>query len=246
MNNSVNDNDIRQFIENLNDFNISLNEKQINQFVLYYNMLIEWNSYINLTTITDFSEVLLKHFIDSLSLIKAVPDLSKRNYWIIDVGTGAGFPGIPLKIVFSNLNIILLDSLNKRINYLNEVIKNLKLDNIDTIHGRAEDFSKKNELREKFDICVSRAVANMSVLSEYCIPFVKVNGYFIPYKSDKVEEELRYSEKAIDILGGKIDNQIEFYLPNSNIYRNLVVIKKNTSTPTKYPRKAGIPSKEPL
>lgn len=223
---------------------IELSDEQMQQFCSYYELLIEWNSFMNLTAITEFDEVVVKHFIDSLSLIKAI-DL-KQDHSLIDVGTGAGFPGIPLKIVFPELKIVLLDSLNKRINFLNEVIKKLSLDNIYTIHSRAEDAAKSEKMREKFDICVSRAVANLSTLSEYCLPFVKQGGVFISYKSEKVIDEMKVAERAIPALGGKYENQVEFMLPNSNIYRNLFVVKKEKTTPKKYPRKAGLPSKEPL
>ena len=165
---------------------------------------------------------------------------------LIDVGTGAGFPGIPLKIVFPELKITLLDSLNKRVQFLNEVIQLLDLKDIEAIHGRAEDFAKPGQLRETFDICVSRAVANLATLSEYCLPYVKKDGFFISYKSEKVTEELKTAAHAIDILGGESYDQIAFYLPNSDLYRNLVVIKKVKETPKKYPRKSGLPSKSPL
>ena len=201
---------------------------------------------MNLTAITEFHEVLKKHFVDSLSLVKAIPDLVEKSYSVIDVGTGAGFPGIPLKIVFPNLKVTLLDSLNKRIKFLNEAVRELKLEDVVLIHGRAEDFSKPEKKRESFDLCVSRAVANLSTLSEYCIPFVKKGGYFISYKSERLSEEFDSAKKAIQVLGGKYERQVEFNLPNSDIYRNLVVIKKEKSTPLKYPRKAGLPSKEPI
>ena len=223
---------------------IKLNEKQIKQFLTYYEMLVEWNSFMNLTAITEFEDVMKKHFIDSISLIKAY-DISKPVN-VIDVGTGAGFPGLALKIAYPNLKITLLDSLNKRIQFLNEVIQKLQLEEITTIHGRAEDYSKREEYREKFDLCVSRAVANLSTLSEYCLPYVKKGGYFVSYKSEKVSEEIIIAEHAIKILGGIIDRQVEFYLPKSDIYRNLFVIRKVENTPKKYPRKAGLPSKEPL
>lgn len=232
--------------KDLEEFNILLNEQQINQFYKYYELLKEWNSFMNLTTIIEFDEVLKKHFVDSLSLVKVIPDLSQKDYSLIDIGTGAGFPGIPLKIVFSNLKITLLDSLNKRVQFLNEVINQLGLENITVIHGRAEDFAKPDKLRESFEICVSRAVANLTTLSEYCIPFVKKGGYFISYKSEKITEEFDHAKNAIYLLGGKFERQNEFLLPGSDIYRNLFVIKKVGVTPARFPRKAGVPSKEPL
>lgn len=232
--------------KDLKEFNICLNEKQIQQFYKYYEILLEWNSFMNLTSIIEFDEILKKHFVDSLSLIKAIPDLSEKDYNLIDIGTGAGFPGIPLKIVFPNLKITLLDSLNKRIKFLNEVVDQLHLDHILIIHGRAEDFAKSDKFRESYNLCVSRAVANLTTLSEYCLPFVKKGGYFISYKSEKITEEFENAKEAINLLGGKFEKQIEFFLPNSDIYRNLFVIKKVSLTPKKYPRKAGVPSKEPL
>lgn len=238
--------DCTSFVENLKEFQIDITKEQINQFIRYYEILMEWNSFMNLTAITDFDEVIKKHFVDSVSLVKALPDIRKKKYTLIDIGTGAGFPGIPLKILFPNLKILLLDSLNKRISFLNEVIDKLELAEIDAVHGRAEDYAKKKEFRENFDICVSRAVANLSTLSEYCIPFIKCNGYFISYKSEKISEEFDSADRAIKILGGKYERQVEFYLPDSDIYRNLIVIKKKETTPSKYPRKAGVPSKEPI
>ena len=211
-----------QFIKDAKTLGITLNQSQIDQFMIYYEMLIEWNSFMNLTAITEFDDVLKKHFIDSMSLIKAY-DVSMPTE-VIDVGTGAGFPGLVLKIAFPEMKITLLDSLNKRIQFLNAVIKKLNLENVETIHGRAEDYAKPGKLREKYDLCVSRAVANLSTLSEYCLPFVKVGGKFISYKSEKIQEEAEHANKAITILGGKIENQIELYLPNSDIYRNLFVI----------------------
>lgn len=233
-----------QFEKDLKAFNIELNNCQIDQFIKYYELLVEWNGFMNLTTITDYDEVFKKHFIDSLSLIKAY-DVSK-DAKVIDVGTGAGFPGLALKIAYPSLKVTLLDSLNKRINFLNEVIQKLELKDTETIHGRAEDYAKPGKLREKFDLCVSRAVANLTTLSEYCLPYVKVGGEFISYKSEKMEEEMKNAKGAIYLLGGKFERCEEFYLPDSDIYRNLVVIKKVKETSKKYPRKAGLPSKEPL
>ena len=233
-----------QFEKDLKRLGISLSEQQIEQFITYYEMLVEWNEVMNLTAITDYDEVMKKHFIDSISLIKAY-DITKSAS-VIDVGTGAGFPGLALKIAYPNLKVTLLDSLNKRINFLNAVIEKLELNGVEAIHGRAEDFAKAGKLREKFDLCVSRAVANLSTLSEYCLPFVKVGGQFISYKSEKITEEKVAAENAIKILGGSIKNQVEFQLPDSDIYRNLFVIEKVKQTPKKYPRKAGLPGKEPL
>ena len=232
------------FEKDLEELNIKLEKRQMCQFLKYYELLVEWNSFMNLTAITDFDEVIKKHFVDSLSLIKAI-DLSK-DYSVIDIGTGAGFPGIPLKIAFPNLKITLLDSLNKRIKFLNEVIEKLELKGIKTIHGRAEDFAKDKEYRQSYDLCVSRAVANLSTLSEYCLPYVKQGGKFISYKSEKITDEMNAAKNAIKILGGNIYGQVEFILPESDIYRNLFIIEKVKDTPMKYPRKSGLPSKEPL
>lgn len=235
---------MNSFYKDLEELNISLNEKQVCQFMKYYELLIEWNQVMNLTTITDFDEVCKKHFIDSLSLVMAYDVSSSKT--LIDIGTGAGFPGIPLKIAFPDLKVTLLDSLNKRINFLNAVIDELELKNIDALHGRAEDFAGKGKLREQYDVCVSRAVANLSTLCEYCIPYVKIGGHFISYKSEKIADEIVTAKKAISFLGGKLENQVEFMIPNSDIYRNLVVISKNKMTPASYPRKAGVPSKNPI
>lgn len=227
---------------------IHLEDKQVQQFLVYYELLTEWNKVMNLTAITDFKEVVQKHFVDSLSLIKAVDGsfLQKKGISMIDIGTGAGFPGIPLKIVFPNLKVTLLDSLNKRIKFLNEVTGKLELRNITAIHGRAEDFAKQKEYREQFDLSVSRAVANLATLSEYSLSYVKKGGFFFSYKAEDIEEEIESSKNAIKILGGRIDEVIKFNLPDSDVKRAIVKIEKNNFTNKKYPRKAGIPSKEPL
>lgn len=236
--------DTSQFEKDLLELNITLTERQLCQFLEYYELLLEWNSIMNLTAITEFDEVITKHFIDSLSLVKAC-DLTK-DLKVIDIGTGAGFPGIPLKIAFPNLRITLLDSVNKKVKFLNAVIEKLELTNIETLHGRAEDFASPDKLREKFDLSISRAVAKLTTLAEYCLPYVKIDGKFISYKSEKISEEHLEAKAAIFLLGGKIEEQIEFTLPSSDIYRNLFVIKKVSSTQKKYPRKAGLPGKEPL
>ena len=225
-------------------FGINLSDEQLSQFYTYYQMLIEWNEKINLTAITDFDEVLKKHFLDSLSIGRLLKQDEEVS--ILDIGTGAGFPGIPIKIAFPNTRITLMDSLNKRVNFLNEVINTIGLEKIEAIHGRAEDFAKKGMLRESFDICVSRAVANLSSLSEFCLPYVKVGGKFISYKSEKALEELETSKKALSILGGDNVTCDEFGLPGTDFNRTFVIIHKVKETPAKYPRKAGIPVKQPL
>ena len=235
---------LEKFLKGLEELQIELSDNQIQQFIRYYEMLVEKNKVMNLTAITEFDEVIEKHFLDSLSLIK-VYDL-KKEVSVMDMGTGAGFPGIPLKIAFPHLKITLLDSLNKRINFLNEVVETLGLENVETCHGRAEDFGHRKEYREQYDLCTSRAVANLSTLSEYCVPFVKIGGQFVSYKSGNVDNELRESEKAIRILGGEIGKVCSFVLPETDFARTLVPIKKIKSTGKKYPRKAGTPSKEPL
>ena len=230
----------------LNLLSIELEENQINQFYNYFELLVEWNKFMNLTAITEMDEVITKHFVDSLSLIKAEEEIGTKDYRIIDVGTGAGFPGIPLKIAFPDLRITLMDSLNKRVNFLNEVINGLGLEKIEAIHGRAEDLGRDALHREQYDFCVSRAVANLSTLSEYCMPFVKVGGHFIPYKSGKIEEELAAAKHAIFLLGGSVEEVKTFLLPGTDAERSLVKIIKNNGISKKYPRKAGLPSKEPL
>lgn len=230
--------------EKLQQLNIQTDAKMLDQFDQFYHLLVEWNKVMNLTGITDYEDVVEKHFVDSLSLVHAM-DMQKIST-VIDVGTGAGFPGIPLKIAFPHLQVVLLDSLNKRINFLNEVIARLGLKKIQAIHGRAEEYARKTEYRETFDLCVSRAVANLSVLSEYCVPYIRVGGIFISYKSGEIEDEVKNARKAIDILGGTIRDVVKFDLPGTEIHRSFVIIEKNRPTQKKYPRKAGTPAKEPL
>lgn len=238
---------LKIFYKGLEELGIELSEKQIDQFIKYYEMLVEKNKVMNLTAITEFNEVIVKHFIDSLALVKVVDkdDLS-NGISIIDIGTGAGFPGIPLKIAFPNINVTLLDSLNKRINFLKEVSDELGFEGIDFIHGRSEDFGRNPQFREKFDICVSRAVANLATLSEFCVPFVKVGGSFISYKAGDCGEEVKESMKAVEKMGGKIINQLEYMVPTSDLNRVLLFIEKEKATPKSFPRKAGTPAKEPI
>ena len=220
---------------------IELTKEQIEKYYNYMNLLLEWNEKINLTAIIDPKEIILKHFVDSLTIAKYVKDDEK----LIDVGTGAGFPGIPLAIVKENTDIVLLDSLNKRINFLQEVKENLKLENITTIHGRAEEFGKNKKERETYNIATSRAVAPLNILLEYLIPLVKVGGKAICMKGSNIEE-MENAKNALEILGGKIEKIEEITLPNSDIKRNIIIVKKVKNTPSKYPRKPGTPSKEPI
>ncbi len=235
-----------EFIEKINTqaqkLGINISNEQAEKFYLYTNMLLEWNEKINLTAITEQNEIIQKHFIDSLTINKYVNEKAK----IIDVGTGAGFPGIPLKIVRDDINVTLLDALNKRINFLNEIIEQNELTNIETIHARAEEAGKNKALRECFDIATSRAVAPLNVLVEYLLPLVKIGGKCICMKGSNAKEEIENSRKAISILGGKIEKIEELELPNSDIKRTIIVIKKEKNTPAKYPRKAGTPSKMPI
>ncbi len=230
------------FMEYAKKINIDINEEQINKFYDYMNLLIEWNKKINLTAITDYNEIILKHFVDSLTINKCI----KENNYVVDIGTGAGFPGIPLKIIRDDIKIVLVDSLNKRINFLNEVIKKLNLKNIETVHARAEEFGRNKKYRQKFDIATSRAVANLSTLSEYMIPLVKINGRCICMKGKEIKEELKDSLNAIKVLGGKVENVEEFELADNDINRSIIYILKEKDTPNKYPRKAGTPSKDPI
>ena len=224
------------------EINIVFNDKQLEQFYDYMNLMIEWNEKINLTAITEPEDIILKHFIDSLTINKYI----EIDETLADVGTGAGFPGIPLKIYRPDLKITLVDSLNKRINFLNEVIAKLNLEDIETVHSRIEDFGQNIKYRENFKYVTARAVANLQVLSEYLLPLVKQEGNCICMKGSEIEEELEKSNKAIHILGGIVENQEKLLLPHSDIKRNIIIIKKIKNTPSKYPRKAGVPAKSPL
>ncbi len=226
----------------LNELKIELNENQINSFYKYMNLLIKWNEKINLTAITDPKEIIMKHFIDSLTINKYI----EKNAKLIDIGTGAGFPGIPLKILRQDITVTLVDSLNKRINFLNEVIKEIGLEKIETIHSRAEEIGKNVKYREKYDMATSRAVANIATLSEYLIPLVKEKGKCIYMKGPDIEEELLNGKKAINVLGGEVIKKEEFSLPKSDIKRTIIIINKIKRTPNNYPRKAGMPAKEPI
>lgn len=223
---------------------LDFNQDKYEKLMKYKTLLKEWNEKINLTAITEDEEIIKKHFIDSIKAFKfSGLRQSKR---IIDVGTGAGLPGIPIKIVQPEIDIVLLDSLNKRVNFLNEVIRQLDLKNISAIHGRAEDFANESKYREKFDIAVSRAVANMAVLSELCIPYVRPNGYFLALKGPAVEQEIAEGNKAIETLGGKLLEIINVDVEDTELNHNLVVVKKVIVTSSIYPRKAGTASKKPI
>jgi 16S rRNA (guanine527-N7)-methyltransferase len=231
-------------IKGAEELNISIEEKDINSFEIYKEMLKEWNTKINITTITDDEDIDIKHFLDSLTPLVTNLFDGKKN--LIDIGTGGGFPGIPLKIIKRELNVTLLDSLNKRINFLNEVINRLELEDIIAIHARAEEMSIKPVYREKYDIAISRAVASLNTLSEYCIPFVKLGGYFISMKGPDAEEELKSGNNAIKVLGGRIVDKKLICIPESDIMHSLIIIEKIKETPTKYPRGGGKPRKNPL
>lgn len=238
--------DLAKFKHGLEELRITLTDHQIEQFLQYYEMLVEKNKVMNLTGITEYEEVIQKHFLDSLSLIRVIPDIASQKLTVIDLGTGAGFPGIPLKIAFPELEITLMDSLNKRILFLQEVIDALGLKKVSAVHGRAEEMASNATHRQQYDLCVSRAVSNLAVLTEYCLPFVKKGGLFVSYKSADSDAEIQEGKKAISILGGKLTSVDKFQLPDSDLRRALVYIKKVKDTPKKYPRKAGTPAKLPL
>ncbi len=230
---------IQKYLEKID---VKLNESQIEKFYIYMNTLLAWNEKMNLTAIINPNEIILKHFIDSIIISKYVHE----NANVVDVGTGAGFPGIPLKIVRNDINMILIDSLNKRINFLQEVIKELKLSKIEAIHSRVEEFARKKEYREKFDYATSRAVANLSTLSEYLVPLIKIGGRCICMKGPNVDDEIMEGKNAILILGGELEKIDKLKLPDSDICRTIITVEKVKNTPLKYPRKPGLPAKEPL
>ena len=226
-------------------FDIELTDRMCDQFLCYYDLLTEKNKVMNLTAITDYEEVVVRHFLDSLALLPSLP-LSDKALSVMDLGTGAGFPGIPLKIVCPSLQMVLADSLQKRVGFLNEVIRECDLEGISAIHGRAEDLGRDPELRDQFDLCVSRAVARLSVLSEYCMPFVRKGGAFVSYKAGDIGGETKEAAEAIRQLGGKLEDIRSFDLPGTDISRSLVIIRKTRETPGRFPRKAGSPSKQPI
>lgn len=223
-----------------------LTPKMEEQLKIYYQNLVEWNRVMNLTAITEEQDIYVKHYLDSLSILKVMSEKDLSGKKLIDVGTGAGFPGLVLAICFPNCHVTLMDSLNKRIGFLNDTIEKLGISNAVCIHARAEELARQKEQRECYDIAVSRAVANLSTLSEYCLPFVRTGGIFIAFKSEKVEEELSAGRTAVKILGGEFSRKCDFILPGTDYERSLIVIQKKKTTPGKYPRKAGTPSKEPL
>lgn len=231
-------------VEGLKQLNVEVTEAMLQKFQSYFELLIDWNTRINLTSIVEEDEVIVKHFLDSLLIVKAY-DVSKVKS-ILDVGTGAGFPGIPLKIIYPHIQLVLLDSVNKKVKFLEEVCIKLDLQNVKCLHGRAEDYSKNGDHREYFDLVVSRAVSNLSTLSEYCIPFTKLGGYFIAYKSSDYELEVEDALYAMQELGGKLEQIVPLRIPMSDITRTYVLVGKSSKTPAHYPRKAGLPAKNPL
>lgn len=232
----------KEIEEKSSKIDINLDNEICNKLYNYMNLLLEWNEKINLTAITNEKEIILKHFIDSFTINKFINSGDK----MLDIGTGAGFPGLPIKIIRPEVDVFLMDSLNKRINFLNEVIESLQLKNIEAFHSRAEEMAKNNKFREKFDVVTSRAVAKLNILLEYMLPYTKVNGKCLCMKGPNIEEEIKEAEKALKILGGEIEKIEKIILPDSNIERNIIIIRKKSATPLKYPRKAGMPTKEPL
>jgi 16S rRNA (guanine527-N7)-methyltransferase len=235
---------IEQFEANIREKGITLSEKQLNQFEMYFETLVEWNEKMNLTAITDKAEVYLKHFYDSITA-SFYFDFTKP-FHLCDVGAGAGFPSIPLKIVFPHIEVTIVDSLNKRISFLNHLANELKLENVHFIHDRAETFGVNPLYRENFDVVTARAVARMSVLSELCLPLVKVGGHFIAMKAAHANDELANGKKAITTFGGRLEEMFTFTLPMEESERNILIIKKAKQTPKKYPRKPGTPGKTPI
>lgn len=231
-------------IDSLSKMDFNIDERKIDQLNKYYEMLVEKNKVMNLTAITEYDEVVIKHFVDSLAISDVYNMIPVKN--VIDIGTGAGFPGMVLKIFYPDIQFTLLDSLNKRVGFLKEVANELSLNKIEAVHGRAEDYARQTNYREKFDLCVSRAVANLSTLAEYSLPFVKKGGYFVAYKAEDCLDEVKTAEKAISMLGGKIEDTVMYKIPNSDITRAFVIIKKVNNISSRYPRKAGLPAKEPL
>lgn len=230
--------------ENFKQLNLDVTDQQIHWFYKYYQLLNEWNKVMNLTGITDMDGVIVKHFCDSLAMFDS--DLIFENKTLIDVGTGAGFPGLPMKMYEPSMEVTLLDSLNKRINFLQTVGNETELENIKYLHGRAEDYGRDESYREQYDYAVSRAVADLSILLEYCLPYVKVGGYFLALKGPKGFDELEKAENALIILGGEVKNTFSYKLPGTDIIHNIIVIKKVNPCPDKYPRRAGKPTKKPL
>lgn len=235
--------DFENKLQNLSkEINVLLNEEQLDKFYKYMNLLLEWNEKMNLTAITDEDGIILKHFVDSLTVLEYLKDAKS----IIDVGTGAGFPGIPISIMNSDKTIVLMDSLNKRINFLNDVVQKLNLDNVRTVHSRAEDLGQNSMHRQKYDVVISRAVANLTTLAEYMLPLTKIGGMCICMKGQEIVDEIKNSKYAIELLGGEIETIDEFCLPNSDMKRNIIIIRKIKNTDRRFPRKAGMPSKEPI